>query len=63
LSLICKNIVKEALGTKSVTEFFPVIGQGPSKVIQRQRSYIKGTKKTVILMDEVDGMSAGDRGM
>ena len=30
--LICKNVVKEALGTKSVTEFFPVIGHGQAKV-------------------------------
>ena len=33
-----KNVVKEALGTKSLTEFFPIMGQSQGTVIQIARS-------------------------
>ena len=62
------ELVKDALDTRSLSEFFPVMssnasattGNGKGKMILG--GVVKTKKKSLIIMDEVDGMSAGDRG-
>lgn len=51
-----KALVSQLVGNHSVTEYFVT-----DAVKQKSSALAKG-KKTVLVMDEVDGMSAGDRG-
>jgi replication factor C subunit 1 len=48
------DLVKDALDTRSIGEFFKA-DRGAAATMSKK-------KKAVIIMDEVDGMSAGDRG-
>ncbi|KAJ3037351.1 hypothetical protein HDV00_001776 [Rhizophlyctis rosea] len=58
-----ENLVKETTGTRSMTEFFTAGGEGGSKGGSKSKSTAPAHgKKQVLIMDEVDGMSAGDRG-
>ncbi|KAJ3298144.1 hypothetical protein HK104_011137 [Borealophlyctis nickersoniae] len=54
-----EGFVKEATGSQSITEFYGSGGGGGSA---KKKSAPTTGKKHVLIMDECDGMSAGDRG-
>ncbi|KAJ3054745.1 hypothetical protein HK097_000916, partial [Rhizophlyctis rosea] len=58
-----QNVVKETTGTRSMTEFFGAESAvGSSKGGPKSKAAPPSGKKQVLIMDEVDGMTAGDRG-